>query len=172
MQRLDATDDCDFSPFVRDEKPEHGSPDCAREVAMRKISNRLQGARMASEELGVESSGPGSQTAQRTLLGGARSVATATARVTTIGFFSYWDPRSVQEWSARGLFTSLEELGVRVHPMDARPFGRSGLGLLRRIGAYRGGPTAALYSPELSGFARPPLRSSSVAPRRLTGSFR
>jgi methionine synthase II (cobalamin-independent) len=50
---LGATDDCGFSPFSRDVKPRHGSPDFARDVAMEKISNRLQGARMASEELGV-----------------------------------------------------------------------------------------------------------------------
>ena len=51
--RLGATDDCGFSPFSRDEKPRHGSPDFARDVAMQKISARLEGARMASEELGV-----------------------------------------------------------------------------------------------------------------------
>jgi methionine synthase II (cobalamin-independent) len=53
VQRLGATDDCGFSPFSRDVKPQHGSPDYARDVAMEKISNRLAGARMASEELGV-----------------------------------------------------------------------------------------------------------------------
>ncbi len=52
-ERLGATDDCGFSPFSRDEKPKHGSPDFARDVAMQKISARLEGARMASEELGV-----------------------------------------------------------------------------------------------------------------------
>jgi methionine synthase II (cobalamin-independent) len=52
-ERLGATDDCGFSPFSRDEKPKHGSPDFARDVAMEKISNRIEGARMASEELGV-----------------------------------------------------------------------------------------------------------------------
>ncbi|MDQ6750657.1 MAG: hypothetical protein M3Z33_07900 [Actinomycetota bacterium] len=52
-ERLGATDDCGFSPFSRDEKPAHGSPDFARDVAMQKISARLEGARMASEELGV-----------------------------------------------------------------------------------------------------------------------
>src|SRR3954463_12675530 len=46
-------DACGFSPFSRDEKPRHGSPDFARDVAMQKISARLEGARMASEELGV-----------------------------------------------------------------------------------------------------------------------
>jgi methionine synthase II (cobalamin-independent) len=52
-QRLGATDDCGFSPFSRDTKPQHGSPDFARDVAMQKISARVEGARMASEELGV-----------------------------------------------------------------------------------------------------------------------
>jgi methionine synthase II (cobalamin-independent) len=53
VERLGATDDCGFSPFSRDEKPKHGSPDFARDVAMQKISARIEGARMASEELGV-----------------------------------------------------------------------------------------------------------------------
>jgi hypothetical protein len=53
VERLGATDDCGFSPFSRDLKPAHGSPDFAREVAMEKIANRVEGARMASEELGV-----------------------------------------------------------------------------------------------------------------------
>jgi len=51
--RLGATDDCGFSPFSRDVKPRHGSPDFARDVAMQKIGARLEGARMASEMLGV-----------------------------------------------------------------------------------------------------------------------
>ena len=53
VERLGATDDCGFSPFSRDLKPKHGSPDFARDVAMQKISARLEGTRMASEELGV-----------------------------------------------------------------------------------------------------------------------
>jgi methionine synthase II (cobalamin-independent) len=53
VERLGATDDCGFSPFSRDEKPKHGSPDFARDVAMQKITSRLKGARMASEELGA-----------------------------------------------------------------------------------------------------------------------
>jgi len=52
-ENLGATDDCGFSPFSRDVKPAHGSPDFARDVAMQKISARLEGARMASEELGI-----------------------------------------------------------------------------------------------------------------------
>jgi methionine synthase II (cobalamin-independent) len=53
IERLGATDDCGFSPFSRDVKPKHGSPDFARDIAMQKITNRVEGARMASEELGV-----------------------------------------------------------------------------------------------------------------------
>jgi methionine synthase II (cobalamin-independent) len=49
--RLGATDDCGFSPFSRDVKPLHGSPDFARDIAMQKISARLGGARLASAEL-------------------------------------------------------------------------------------------------------------------------
>jgi methionine synthase II (cobalamin-independent) len=52
-ERLGATDDCGFSPFSIDEKPNHGSPDFAREVAFQKIHNRIEGTRMAAEELGV-----------------------------------------------------------------------------------------------------------------------
>jgi methionine synthase II (cobalamin-independent) len=53
VDRLGATDDCGFSPFSRDVKPQHGSPDFARDVAMQKISARLEGARLASEALGI-----------------------------------------------------------------------------------------------------------------------
>jgi methionine synthase II (cobalamin-independent) len=52
-ERLGATDDCGFSPFSIDEKPNHGSPDYAREVAFQKITNRVAGAKMAAEVLGV-----------------------------------------------------------------------------------------------------------------------
>ena len=52
-ERLGATDDCGFSPFSIDEKPNHGSPDFAREVAFQKIENRIEGTRMAAEKLGV-----------------------------------------------------------------------------------------------------------------------
>jgi len=53
-ERLGATDDCGFSPFSRDLKPGHGGdPDFARDVAMQKITNRIKGAQMASEELGI-----------------------------------------------------------------------------------------------------------------------
>jgi methionine synthase II (cobalamin-independent) len=52
-ERLGATDDCGFSPFSIDEKPNHGSPDYAREVAFQKIKNRIEGTRMAAEKLGI-----------------------------------------------------------------------------------------------------------------------
>jgi methionine synthase II (cobalamin-independent) len=51
--RLGSTDDCGFSPFSIDEKPNHGSPDYARDVAFQKIANRVQGTRLAAEKLGV-----------------------------------------------------------------------------------------------------------------------
>jgi methionine synthase II (cobalamin-independent) len=51
VERLGATDDCGFSPFSRDLKPKHGSPDFARDVAMQKIRARLDGVRLASAEL-------------------------------------------------------------------------------------------------------------------------
>ena len=53
VERLGATDDCGFSPFSRDVKPAHGSPDYARDVAMQKITNRVAGAQLASRELGI-----------------------------------------------------------------------------------------------------------------------
>lgn len=52
-ERLGSTDDCGFSPFSVDEKPKHGSPDFARDVAFQKIQARVEGTRMASEKLGV-----------------------------------------------------------------------------------------------------------------------
>jgi len=51
--QLGATDDCGFSPFSIDVKPKHGSPDFARDVAFQKIANRIKGARMASEKIGI-----------------------------------------------------------------------------------------------------------------------
>ncbi|KAJ9654274.1 hypothetical protein H2198_006674 [Neophaeococcomyces mojaviensis] len=53
VDQLGATDDCGFSPFSIDVKPKHKSPDFAREVAFQKIKNRIEGARMASEKLGL-----------------------------------------------------------------------------------------------------------------------
>ncbi|MPZ65836.1 MAG: hypothetical protein GEU83_10095 [Pseudonocardiaceae bacterium] len=52
-QRIGATDDCGFSPFSIDEKPNHGSPDYARDVAFQKIKARVEGTKMAAERLGV-----------------------------------------------------------------------------------------------------------------------
>ena len=43
VERLGATDDCGFSPFSRDVKPKHGSPDFARDIAMQKIAARARG---------------------------------------------------------------------------------------------------------------------------------
>src|ERR1700736_6189109 len=53
-ERLGATDDCGFSPFSIDVKPKHGSPDGGRDIAFQKIKSRIDGARMASEKLGLE----------------------------------------------------------------------------------------------------------------------
>jgi methionine synthase II (cobalamin-independent) len=52
-ERLGSTDDCGFSPFSIDEKPNHGSPDYARDVAFQKMKARVEGTRMAAEKLGV-----------------------------------------------------------------------------------------------------------------------
>ena len=52
VERLGATDDCGFSPFSRDVKPKHGSPDFARDIAMQKITARLEGVELARQELG------------------------------------------------------------------------------------------------------------------------
>jgi methionine synthase II (cobalamin-independent) len=51
-EQLGSTDDCGFSPFSIDEKPNHGSPDYARDVAFQKIKNRVEGTRMAADKLG------------------------------------------------------------------------------------------------------------------------
>ena len=51
--QLGSTDDCGFSPFSIDEKPNHGSPDYARDVAFQKITSRVQGTKMAAEKLGI-----------------------------------------------------------------------------------------------------------------------
>ena len=52
-ERLGATDDCGFSPFSVDDKPKHGSPDFARDIAFQKITARIQGVAIASEKLGL-----------------------------------------------------------------------------------------------------------------------
>ena len=51
--QLGSTDDCGFSPFSIDVKPNHGSPDHARDVAFEKIKARVQGTKMAAEKLGL-----------------------------------------------------------------------------------------------------------------------
>src|SRR5258706_7786934 len=53
MARLGSTDDCGFSPFRIDVKPNHGSPDVARDIAFQKIRSRVGGTKMASEKLGI-----------------------------------------------------------------------------------------------------------------------
>ena len=57
--RLASTDDCGFSPFSIDEKPNHGSPDFARETAWQKITNRVEGTKLAAEKLGISCPAPG-----------------------------------------------------------------------------------------------------------------
>lgn len=52
-EQLGSTDDCGFSPFSIDEKPNHGSPDYARDVAFQKIKSRVEGTRMAADRLGL-----------------------------------------------------------------------------------------------------------------------
>lgn len=49
---LGSTDDCGFSPYNIDEKPRHGSPDFARDVAFAKIAARVRGTAIASGTLG------------------------------------------------------------------------------------------------------------------------
>ena len=51
--QMGSTDDCGFSPFSIDVKPNHGSPDYARDIAFQKIENRIKGTAMAAEALGV-----------------------------------------------------------------------------------------------------------------------
>jgi methionine synthase II (cobalamin-independent) len=50
--QLGSTDNCGFSPFSIDEKPNYGSPDFAREIAFQKIRSRVEGTRTAAEKLG------------------------------------------------------------------------------------------------------------------------
>ena len=52
-EQLGSTDDCGFSPFSIDVKPNHGSPEFARAVAFEKIASRVRGTRMAAETLDV-----------------------------------------------------------------------------------------------------------------------
>lgn len=53
VERLGSTDDCGFSPFSIDDKPKHGGADFARDVAFQKIKARVEGTKLASEELGL-----------------------------------------------------------------------------------------------------------------------
>ena len=50
-EQLGSTDDCGFSPYLIDEKPRHGSPDFARDVAFAKIAARVRGTGLAGDEL-------------------------------------------------------------------------------------------------------------------------
>ncbi|MEB4615911.1 hypothetical protein [Leucobacter sp. M11] len=50
-ESLGSSDDCGFSPYLVDEKPRHGSPDFAREVAFAKIAARVRGTQLAADEL-------------------------------------------------------------------------------------------------------------------------
>ena len=52
-ERLGSTDDCGFSPFSIDDKPKHGSPDHARDIAFQKITSRVKGTQMAADKLGL-----------------------------------------------------------------------------------------------------------------------
>jgi methionine synthase II (cobalamin-independent) len=52
-ERLASTDDCGFSPFSIDEKPNHGSPDAARDIAFQKMTARVEGTKLAAEKLGI-----------------------------------------------------------------------------------------------------------------------
>jgi methionine synthase II (cobalamin-independent) len=52
-EQIGSTDDCGFSPFSIDEKPNHGSPDYARDIAFTKIKARVEGTRLAAEKLGL-----------------------------------------------------------------------------------------------------------------------
>jgi methionine synthase II (cobalamin-independent) len=54
VERLGSTDDCGFSPFSIDMKPQHdGGPDVARSVAFKKIAARVEGTKLAEKALGV-----------------------------------------------------------------------------------------------------------------------
>ena len=53
---IGSTDDCGFSPFSIDVKPNHGSPDVARDIAFQKITNRILGTKMAAQKLGIDAS--------------------------------------------------------------------------------------------------------------------
>src|SRR5262249_51121156 len=46
-ERHRSSDDCGYPPISNDKKPNHGSPDYARDVAFQKIANRVTGTKMA-----------------------------------------------------------------------------------------------------------------------------
>jgi methionine synthase II (cobalamin-independent) len=53
-ERLGTTDDCGFSPFSVDVKPQHGGdPDKARTIAFEKIKSRVEGTKLAGQKLGA-----------------------------------------------------------------------------------------------------------------------
>ena len=54
---LGSTDDCGFSPYLIDDKPRHGSPDFARDVAFAKIAARVRGTELASAQLAGSAGG-------------------------------------------------------------------------------------------------------------------
>jgi methionine synthase II (cobalamin-independent) len=80
-QRPGSTDDCGFSPFSIDTKPNHGSPDYARDIAFRKIANRVTGTKMGPKGLESTKAGQSLAIARVDERGGAcASVAEVTAR--------------------------------------------------------------------------------------------
>jgi methionine synthase II (cobalamin-independent) len=52
-ERLGSTDDCGFSPFSIDVKPNHEGPDAARKIAFQKIEARIKGTELASAILAM-----------------------------------------------------------------------------------------------------------------------
>ena len=51
-ERLGATDDCGFSPFSIDNKPKHGSPDHARDIAFQKITRAFEARKLLPKSSG------------------------------------------------------------------------------------------------------------------------
>ncbi len=51
VERLGSTDDCGFSPFRIDVKPKHGSPDGAKDNALKKINSAVTAIQMAFIEI-------------------------------------------------------------------------------------------------------------------------
>ena len=67
---LGSTDDCGFSPYIIDEKPKHGSPDYARDVAFAKVAARVRGTALAAAELAGALGGSAGAAAGAVLGGG------------------------------------------------------------------------------------------------------